>query len=113
LCAPQPVFYKSKQIRDAPEPTAALSCIFMFVNMSNREGITYTLDEKAEEAFCRYFDEFRDFVERSYRVDPFIRYIIDFIVNFIKIICFIKYKCCMWENAYSAFATLCYSAKSS
>ena len=48
----------------------------MFILLANQEDVTYSFETKAEELFCKYFDEFREVVEVSYRVDPFIRLII-------------------------------------
>jgi len=74
LCAPEPVIKRSSEIQNAPEPKAELGCIFMFILLANQENITYSLETKAEEKFCKYFDEFREVVEVAYRVDPFIRF---------------------------------------
>ena len=89
LCAPQPVFPKSKQILDAPVPKASLSCIFMFIKLANKDGLVFTLSKAAEAQFCEYFDDFREVVEQSYQVDSFIR----FCLYYFSILCLLFLVC--------------------
>ena len=74
ICAPQPSFYKSKDILDAPVQECSLVNIFMFISIANKDNKVYYLSPEAEKLFCRYFDEYRQGVENSYKVDSFIRY---------------------------------------
>ncbi|CAF0844111.1 unnamed protein product [Brachionus calyciflorus] len=52
ICAPEPIFYKAKEIIKTPVPKYSMTVLLFIVHKLNLNPVTFTLDESATEFFC-------------------------------------------------------------